>query len=88
MSDDQLNDWIEITVKNTHYSDLRYFRDFLDREISEYDSKILHNTFFKMCDQCELTYPEQTNECSHCHGHRLRAFKIHNNLEELRKNWK
>ncbi len=41
----------------------------------------------KMCDKCELVYPEHYVICIKCGTENLRAFKIHNNEHELARNW-
>jgi hypothetical protein len=86
MSDDELTNWITDLMKFTHYTDLRTLRDTLTKVIDEYDREQLHNTYWKMCDRCELTYPEQESFCK-CGNDNLRLFRIHDNTNELKSNW-
>jgi len=86
MSEDELNNWITDMLKFTHYSDLRTLKDILIKVINEHDIEVLHNTFYKICDKCDITYPEQESFCK-CGNDKLRMFRIHNNMDELKKNW-
>lgn len=61
----------------------------LNDEIAERQLlKMRFDTISKFCDKCNLSYPYYTLMCIRCHSTKLREFKIHNNMEELQRNWK
>ena len=88
MSDKEVKDYVEHMEYRLHVSDLMSIHEILGKDIEEHNLELLFNKVNKMCDKCRLVYPERITICFKCNNDKLRSFKVHNNMHELRKpNW-
>lgn len=47
------------------------------------DLKLIFGRVWKMCDRCNMVFPEHYYMCLGCNSRNLRYFRIHNNMDEL-----
>ena len=85
MGDKEVNNWVDSIIRNTNRIDIQILHDRISAELESENLEMIHDRITKMCDKCDITYPEHTINCIKCHSTNLRAFKIHNNMDELQK---
>ena len=100
MGEKEVNEWVDSILKNTHRVDIQILKERLDNEFESERLELIHSRINKMCDVCDTVYPENYDMCLYnrqikvndkvikCQDKPLRAFKIHNNMKELERNWK
>lgn len=100
MGEKEVNQWVDSILKNTHKIDIQILHERLESEFEIERLELIHSRIHKICDVCETVYPENYDKCLYqrqikidgkiikCQDKQLRAFKIHNNMKELEKNWK
>lgn len=83
MDDKDIANWIEDILKNTHYLDVKLLSNALNEAVENHELAITFEKVTKMCDKCEITFPEHITICDKCGNDRLRSFRIVNNLVEI-----
>jgi hypothetical protein len=65
LPDQEMDDWVEDIVENTHYRDIRSLHLKLKEALESQDGDMTHATITKKCNKCDRTYPEHTDtgEC-------------------------
>jgi len=66
MDDKQVKDWIDMIIRNTHYLDLMNLYETLENKLETNKLATLFDRVYKMCDKCEITYPEHIVVCHKC----------------------
>ena len=69
----EMDDWVEDIVENTHYRDIRTLHLKLTEAIESHDGDMTHATITKKCNKCDRTYPELTDTCE-CGNTNLEPF--------------
>jgi len=78
LPDQDMDDWVDDILENTHYRDIKALRLKLDEAIESHDRGTTDATITKKCGRCERTYPEDTYMCE-CDNANLESFKVHYN---------
>jgi hypothetical protein len=76
--DQEMNDWIEDILENTHYRDIKVLNQKLGEAIKSHDTETTHETMTKSCDKCNKMYPEYIDQCD-CGNSNLEMFQVHYN---------
>ena len=76
--DQEMNDWIEDILENTHYRDIRTLHQKLGDAINSHDCETTHETMTKKCDKCDKIYPEYIDKCD-CGNTNLEVIQIYYN---------
>lgn len=88
MPENEIKDWIDNIVENTNIIDVQIAYQYIRSMFEDDKLEMIHNRINKMCDRCDVVYPEHYAICIKCgKDDKLRSFKIHNNMKELEKNW-
>jgi hypothetical protein len=74
----EMDDWVEDIVENTHYRDIGTLHLKLTEAIESHDGDMTHATITKKCNKCDRTYPELTDTCE-CGNTNLESFKVNYN---------
>lgn len=85
MSDNDIQNWFEEIVKNTHIMDVKELYKKMDQFLEDYKyDELIFPKINKMCDRCQRTYPEHYDICVQCQkSDKMRSFKIVNNMSQI-----
>ena len=78
LQNQEMDDWVEDIVENTHYRDIGTLHLKLTEAIESHDGDMTHATITKKCNKCDRTYPELTDTCE-CGNTNLESFKVNYN---------
>jgi len=74
----EMDDWVEDIVENTHYCDIRSLHLKLKEAIESHDGDMTDATITKKCNKCDRTYPEHT-DMYECGNTNPESFKVNYN---------
>lgn len=83
MGDEEVAGWIEGVLRHTNAADIKLMHEKLTEALEDDFYCRLFKRVTKMCDKCDITFPDQIIICDKCGNDKLRSFTLHDNLQEI-----